>query len=48
MMREMMVQIFGTYTTVDGCANWEYIGGVLIFAISLYSLFRFVGMVFKK
>lgn len=48
MMREMMVSIFGTYTTVDGGANWEYIGSVLIFTITLYSLFRFIGMVFKK
>lgn len=48
MMRELMVQLFGTYTTVDGCPNWEYIGGVLLFIVVVYCLFRLVGVVFGK
>lgn len=48
MMRDAMITIFGTYTPIDGCADWSYIGGVLIFAICLYSLFRIIGAVFKR
>ena len=37
-----MIQIFGTYQPIDGCADWSYIGGVIIFAIvvtmALYAL----------
>lgn len=48
MMREMMISIFGNYTPIDGCADWSYIGGVVIFTICLYSLFRLLGAVFKR
>lgn len=48
MMQEVMVQIFGTYTPIDGCADWSYIGGVAIFAICLYSIFRMAGVIFKR
>lgn len=48
MMRDMMISIFGNYTPIDGNADWAYIGSVAIFLICLYSLFRLVGMVFKK
>lgn len=47
-MRDVMIQIFGVYTPIDGCADWSYIGGVAIFAIALYSVFRLAGMVFKR
>lgn len=48
MMQEVMTAIFGTYTPIDGCADWQYIGGVLLFAITLYSLFRIAGCLFKR
>lgn len=47
-MRDVMISIFGTYQTIDGATNWEYVGSVLIFAICLWSVFRLLGMVFKK
>lgn len=47
-MKEAMVQLFGAYAPVDGCADWSYIAGVLVFAICLYSLFRILGAVFKR
>lgn len=47
-MKEVMVSIFGSYAPIDGCADWSYVGGVLLFAICLYSLFRLVGAVFKR
>lgn len=39
----------GTITPIPGMAgvDWEYVGSVLIFAIVLYSLFRFLGSVLK-
>lgn len=48
MMQEAMTAIFGTYSPIDGCADWSYIGGVIVFAITLYSLFRVVGVIFKR
>lgn len=48
MMKEAMVAIFGTYAPIDGCADWSYIGGVLLFGIAFYSVFRIVGGVFKR
>lgn len=48
MMQEVMISIFGAYTSVDGGTNWEYVGSVVIFCICLYSLFRLAGMVFRR
>lgn len=48
MMRDVIVQIFGTYNPINGCADWSYIGGVAVFCICLYSLFRLAGAVFKS
>lgn len=48
MMREAMTAIFGTYTPIDGCADWAYIGGVVVFSIVLYSVFRMIGVIFKR
>lgn len=48
MLRDVMVQIFGVYTTVDGHANYEYIGAVALFGITLYCCFRLAGQVFKR
>lgn len=48
MMQEAMIAIFGNYAPIDGCADWSYIGGVLIFSIVLYSLFRVIGVIFKR
>lgn len=48
MMRDVMVSIFGAYTSVDGGTNYEYVGSVVIFCICLYSLFRLAGAVFKR
>lgn len=47
-MKEMMITIFGTYTPIDGCADWSYIGGIIIFSICLYSVFRLAGGIFKR
>ena len=51
-MKDLMVTIFGSYEPIygiDGVAgmDWEYILGVVLFAIVLYSFFRLVGMVLK-
>lgn len=65
-MRDLMVQIFGTYepirsavydqlgnyvdyTVVPGAAgvDWTYIGGIVLFAIVLYSFFRLLGVVLR-
>lgn len=35
MMKDAIIQIFGTYQPIDGCADWSYIGGVLVFCITL-------------
>lgn len=34
-MKDAIIQIFGTYQPIDGCADWSYIGGVLAFCITL-------------
>ena len=47
-MQEVMISIFGTYSPIDGCADWSYIGGVVLFSICLYSLFRLAGGIFKR
>lgn len=35
--------------TLSGLAgvDWPYVGGVLLFAICLYSVFRLIGVIFK-
>lgn len=49
MMQEMMISVFGVYTPLaDGSTDWAYVGSVAIFCICLWSLFKIVGMVFKK
>lgn len=48
MMKDVLIQIFGVYSPIDGCADWSYIGGVIIFSICLYSMFRLLGLVFKR
>ena len=35
MMKEVIVQLFGVYQPIDGCADWSYIGGVIVFCIAL-------------
>lgn len=47
-MIELMQELFGTYTLVDGQTNYEYIGAVLLFAIVLISAFKFLGAVIKR
>lgn len=47
MMTDLMVTLFGTYSPIDGCPDWSYIGGVIIFCIVLYSFFRILGAWFK-
>lgn len=48
MMQEAIVNIFGVYQPIDGCADWSYIGGVLVFCIMLFmSLYALCG-VFKR
>lgn len=48
MMQDLMIALFGVYQSVDGGTNWAYVGSVLIFLVCLWSLFRLVGMVFRK
>lgn len=57
MMRDAMIQIFGEYQPVvhileDGtvllAADWGYISSVAIFGIFLWSLFRILGLLFKR
>ena len=57
MMTEAMLAIFGPYEPVihtleDGTVlrgvNWAYICTVAIFGICLFSLFRLVGVLFKR
>lgn len=57
MMSDAMLQIFGPYepvvvTLADGstvlATNWGYICTVGIFGLCLFSLFRFVGVLFKR
>ena len=47
MMKDAVTTIFGTYAPIDGCADWGFIAGVILFAICLYSLFRLIGVIFK-
>lgn len=57
-MLDLMSTIFGVYTPIvddsgvalSGMAgvNWEYVGGVVLFAVVLVSFFRIVGGVLKK
>lgn len=44
MIMEVVEQIFGVYTPVDGGVNYGYIAGVVIFSIVLYSAFRLLGI----
>lgn len=48
MMKQVMIDIFGTYAPIDGCADWAYIAGVAVFCICLWSMFRLLGLVFKR
>lgn len=48
MMKDVMVQIFGTYAPIDGCTDWGYIAGVVIFGICLYSFFRILALAIKR
>lgn len=57
MMTDAMLQIFGEYQPVivtleDGsvllATNWGYICTVVIFGLCLFSLFRLVGVLFKR
>lgn len=48
MMQDLMISLFGVYTSVDGATNWAYVGSVAIFLVCLFSLFKLIGMVFKK
>jgi hypothetical protein len=58
-MRDLIVSIFGTYTPVidpvsgsvpAGFAgvDWPYVAGVFLFALVLYGLLRFLGVMFKR
>ena len=58
-MRDLILTIFGTYTPVldpvsgsvaVGLAgvDWPYVSGVLLFALVLYGLLRFLGVMFKR
>lgn len=48
MMQDVITQIFGTYTLVDGHTNYGYIAGVVLFSIVLYGILRIVGSLFKR
>lgn len=57
MMRDAILQIFGDYqpiiyTLEDGSVimgvDWSYIATVAIFGICLWSLFRILGLLFKR
>lgn len=56
MMKEALLQIFGTYEPVlvtlpDGtavaCVDFAYLAGVAIFGICLFSLFKLIGVLLK-
>lgn len=47
-MIELMQDIFGVYTPIDGQPDFQYIGAVAIFCIVLWSVFRIFGAVIKK
>ena len=48
MMKDVMIQILGEYSPIDGCADWAYIAGAVIFGICLYSFFRILALVLKR
>ena len=48
MMKAVMIQILGEYAPIDGCADWAYIAGAAVFCICLWSMFRILGLVFKR
>lgn len=48
MMKEVMTQILGSYSPIDGSADWSYIAGAAVFCICLYSMFRLLALVFKR
>lgn len=57
MMKEALLQIFGTYEPVvvtlpDGsavaCVDFAYLAGVAIFGICLFSLFKLIGVLLKR
>lgn len=48
MMKEVMSQILGVYSPIDGCVDWSYVAGAAVFCICLYSMFRLIGLVFKR
>lgn len=57
MMQEAMVQIFGIYqpiivTLENGeslsCVDFGYLAGVAIFGVCLFSLFKLMGVLFKR
>ena len=49
MMQEAIVNIFGVYQPVDGCADWSYIGGVLVFCIGLFmALYALCGVLKRR
>lgn len=48
MMKDVIEQILGTYSPVDGFVDWAYIAGAAVFCICLYSMFRLLGLFFKR
>lgn len=48
MMRDAIIQIFGTYQPIDGCTDWAYIGGVVVFCIVLYMVLYALCGVLKR
>ena len=48
MIKDVIVQLFGTYQPIDGCADWGYIGGVAVFCIVLYMVLYALCGVLKK
>lgn len=48
MMQEAIANIFGVYQPIDGCADWSYIGGVLVFCIMLFMALYALCGVFKR
>ena len=48
MMKDAIVQIFGVYEPIAGCADWSYIGGVLVFCITLFMVLYALCGVLKR
>ena len=48
MMQDAIVNIFGVYQPIGGCADWSYIGGVLVFCIMLFMALYALCGVFKR